>query len=102
MIKFHTQTDFNNALYATLTSLEYNDLTQATVPTLVNGNVTIGVGYDLNAPGNRLLRDAVYRAIGVQIDEVNQSKNAGYQPPTGVTAAQVAAEASYVTRLDAA
>ena len=82
IINFHTNSDFNNSLYILLKQLEK--------PTdnaiLVGGNVTIGLGFDLNA-GDRIVQDAVFRALGLMVDG-------------GVgTPAQIVTENNYILRL---
>jgi hypothetical protein len=55
--------NFDDFLYNFLKPLEAATATQRQQPTLVNGNVTIGIGFDLKA-GGKPVQDAVLDELG--------------------------------------
>lgn len=85
IINFHTNSDFNNSLYELLKRLEAP--TEKAI--LVGGNVTIGLGFDLNT-GGPTIRNAVFSALGLKVNDSNG------------TPAQIAAEQNYIAQLNAA
>ncbi len=90
-------TSFLDALYNFLVPMEAPLLNQRLYPTLVNGNVTIGVGFDLKAGGSDV-QDAVFKAMGLDPSIVDL----GSGDPLPVAGTPQAVEYQYVQALRAA